>query len=362
MQTIEFIKTARWIIDQYTDATKLYLFEQQFREELLEPVRGDEKEGRRASEGFVNSVLNATHEMVLVAEKLRSHPHAPKILEAFGLNSLIEREYIITLAERVVAFRERNIESLHILDNTLGPLPHRWEIFVSSLNPVEVLTIPKEIAEEKDFDEVLTLEMKYEQRAGPPVETISKILANTTKLYESVAIALGFDEFDPLLVIYTASGSSFRFDFKGLGEPLKQVKELLVETWKKIRHRRADDFHHNSKAILEGLNLLSEIRVHYEQNVLDSETTVRLNKTIITSMLALFKEGALPREVQSVELVSNTKLMRGLQQRLLPAAPEAPAHAKAEKADGGKTKPKKRRKAARKKSVMAPREGPEDAE
>ncbi|HEX8096584.1 MAG TPA: hypothetical protein VF507_01055, partial [Pyrinomonadaceae bacterium] len=140
-------------------------------------------------------------------------------------------------------------------------------------------------------------------------------------LYEAVAIASGKKEFDPLTVIYATSGSSFRFDFKGLGEPIKQLKELLVEAWKKIRHRKADDFHHNSKAILEGLNLLSEIRSHNRHHVLDSETTMRLNQQIIKSMLGLFEVGALPREVQTIEIVSNEELMQGIQQKLLPPAP-----------------------------------------
>jgi hypothetical protein len=266
-----------------------------------------------------NKALVATHEMAVVADKLKVHPYAPQVLKAFGLEVLSNKSFIIGISERVVIPNvDPSIPFLRELIQHLRPIWAKWTLFTECIEPIENLTVPKEITSEQDFDEILTIELKYEGRIQPQAETISKVLVNVTKLYEAVAVASGHKEFDPLIMIYATSGSSFRFDFKGLGDPLKQVKEILVEAWKRIRHRKADDFHQNSKAILEGLNLLSQVRSHSRQNVMDAETTMRLNQKIISSMLGLFEEGALPREVRSIEIVSNDKLIQGIQQKLLP--------------------------------------------
>jgi hypothetical protein len=183
--------------------------------------------------------------------------------------------------------------------------------------------IPEVIAEEKDFDEILTLELRYDHRNNPQANAVSELLLNATKLYEAVAIASGNREFEPLLVVYVTSGSSIRFDLKGLGEPIKQVKSLFVEVWRNIRHRRADDFHHNGKAILEGLDVLSKIETHKRNNVLDAEEAVRLKQQVTKSLLGLLEVGALPREIHDTELVPNKDLMQGMQQKLLPSAPQS---------------------------------------
>ncbi len=137
-----------------------------------------------------------------------------------------------------------------------------------------------------------------------------------------------------MLVIYADSGSSFRFDFKGLGEPIKQIKSIFVDAWNNVRHRKADDFHHNGKAIIEGLDILRKIQSHRQQNILNPEDANRLSLLINKSMFDLLEAGALPREIPDTENVSNKEIMNGIQQKLLPPAPVA-----TKKEGNGKKKP-----------------------
>lgn len=336
MQTIEFLETAKWIIAQYDAQTTALILRGGIREQMM---RSPDVANRNPD--LYGMILGSTHEMAIIADKLRANRHAELILETFGLGRLLDKNFIVKIAETTVASpSERNLGPGEIFE-LLDPIWRSWRLLSDCIGPIEELTIPQEVAKEQDFDEILTIEMRYESRVRPQAATISKVLTNVTKLYEAVAIASGHKDFDPLVVVYAATGSSFRFDFKGLGEPVKQVKELLTEAWKKIRHRKADDFHHNSKAILDGLNLLGEIRLSASQNVLDSETRARLNQKIVASMLALFGEGALPREVQGDEVVSNQDLIRGIQQKLLPPAPieEKKAFKEAKKRGSKKKEP-----------------------
>lgn len=188
---------------------------------------------------------------------------------------------------------------------------------------MEKLTIPKEVRSEQDFDDVLTVELKYGHEVNPQASAVAGVLLNITKLYEAVAVASGYREFTPLTVVYITSGTGFRFDFKGLGEPIKHVKSIFVDAWFNIRHRKADDFQRNGKAVLEGLNILKQIQSHSKTNALNPEDANRLSQQITKSMLELFEAGALLREVPDVENVSNKSLMQGMQQKLLPPAPEA---------------------------------------
>lgn len=67
---------------------------------------------------------------------------------------------------------------------------------------------------------------------------------------------------------------------------------------------------------LEGLHTLDELAKHRH---LDPEAKKRLEHSIVQSMLDLYQAGALPKEIQAVEVVYNEKLMDTVQQKLLPA-------------------------------------------
>ena len=108
---------------------------------------------------------------------------------------------------------------------------------------------------------------------------------------------------------------TLRIDLRGLGGPIKQIKELLLEGWSRIRHRHADDFRSNTKALLEGLHVVDALASNKH---LDPESKSRIRHRLVESMLNLFKASALPREVQPVEIIFNDTLIEGIQRRLLP--------------------------------------------
>ena len=57
------------------------------------------------------------------------------------------------------------------------------------------------------------------------VDSLSKVFMRAHELYEEIVELMGITQDDQLRVIYVASGSSKRFDLRGLGEPIKQLKK-----------------------------------------------------------------------------------------------------------------------------------------
>lgn len=316
MQTIDFLETAKWIKSQFSEAARDSLFKY-FHFERTPSGIGPDK-----------PIIEATYELAVIREKLLAHPFALDVLRAFGLEAIVDPQLPIKIARAIAEIALGNPETpeLHTraekLREMLEPLRTGWQLLTECIEPIERLIIPQEITNEEPFDDVLTIESSYGSNLHPTLDTILAILTNVDKLYASLSRLHGFTEYSPLRLIYCDSGSSFRFDFKGLGEPIKRIKELLIEGWRVIRHRKAEDFRQNNQALLEGLESIKQIQLLRQQGVLENEEAVRLNQQVITSVTSLFEAGVLPREVPKTEYVPNYELLEEYHRKLLPPAPE----------------------------------------
>jgi hypothetical protein len=332
MQTIDFIQTVKWIMAQFSEESKKILFS----EEQSDGESETNKHHRSNAD-----LLKTSHELPLVIEKFKSHPFAPAILGAFNLPFLLDSDFPVDFAAAnlVESAIERSRVALPL--NFL----QQWKLMTDCIKPIEKLTIPSEVINEKDFDEILTIELRREHDSSPKAETISEVLLNTVNLYATIARAHQMREFQPLTVIYADSGSSFRFDFKGLGEPIKELKELFIEMWNKYRHRKADDFEHNSNAFLSGLKVAKAIESYRQEGLITAEDANRYARQIMESGIALFDAGVLPREIPRIEVVSNQELLSGIQRKLLPPATNEDSNAGSKKTSSKRRKTKSSRRA-----------------
>lgn len=308
MQTIDFIQTSKWIIAQFSDDTKINLF-------TNKPFTRPEREEPRK---LISVLVSASHELASLQERFATHIYAPEILRVFGLDELLNKEFPIQIAEAILGKPESPVGPGGDIRDLLAPIWSKWRIFTSCIEPVEELTIPRDVLNEKDFDDVLTVELRYERDTHPKLETVSESLSNLSTLYAAISTILGMREYSPLVMIFADSGSAVRFDIKGLGEPIKQLKLLIVDLWNKYRHRKAEDYQNNSKALLDGLEVIRQINSLQQKGVFNNEDAERYTRQIIEPALALFEAGALPREIPRVEIVSNQVLLEGIQRKLLP--------------------------------------------
>jgi hypothetical protein len=305
--------------------------------DILHGMRGGE-----TRPDLTSTIFEVTHELAVVRERLLAHPLAPKVLKAFELNLLLDDSFPIRLAERLT-IKEMAGSAVDATQDEVSHVMRQWRILAGCVKPLETLTVPEEVLKEKDFDEILTVELRYDKNVSPQAKTIAELLADATKLYEAVCIASGFEDYPPLLVSYIDSGSSIRFDLKGLGSPIKQIKLFFIDVWNLIRHRKADDFHRKGKAIIEGLEILERIDTSHRKAAIASEDANRLRLQINRAMLGLFEAGVLTREVPDFEVVPNRELMQGMQQRLLPPATADAEGSKSTTAKKGGTAKRKTR-------------------
>ena len=315
MQTLTFIQTGKWIVSQYSPET---------REVFFEPGTGLHHPDPDMRRRFLPQILRASAEFAVIAERLKEHPHATTVLEAFGLQMLLDRAFAIGIAERVgAAVPERGSD----LDDILRPAWRAWRTLESCLDPIAKLTVPDAVAAETDFDEVLTLELRYEGDRHPKVETVAEVLTNAHRLYGAVARAFDQPNYPALTVIYADSGSSLRFDLRGLGEPIREIKNLLVELWNRYRHRRVDDYRASAEAFLSGLKVVHALESLQAKGAITPEDVARYKLDVLDGGIRLFELGTLPREVPRREVVSNQQLLEEVQRKLLPGQVEAEAPA-----------------------------------
>ena len=322
MQTLEMLQTIKWILSLYSEQTRATLFEG----ELF--IRPPEAEMGRL-------ILNASHEVARLRSTLLAHPFALQVLTAFSLSDIAEEEWPVHLSSIFGAKGERG-DSLAELHSKLAGIMQNWATMRACFQPVQNLTIPPEVIAEENLDKIWTIEIRSEKEIT--VDSLSKVFKNASELYDGIAQLMDISEFEQLQVIYVASGSSKRFDLRGLAETIEKAKEFIIELWHQIRYRRITDSHMSNKAILDSLTVLEEIDARRDKNILTANEAYSLRTRILQAAMGLMNEGALIREIPAVETVTNQELLEERQQRLLPAPPETVTKAKAP------TKPRRRRK------------------
>lgn len=314
MQTIQFIETVQWIESQFSPEMIAFLIGQ-----IMPPSHSSIRElGKRAPSGFL---LGISHELARKQFELESHPFAKTVLQAFELGFLLKGSFPVKLAKLALGNAEKEPNEL---EQEYPIWTTRWSTMTGCIKPIRNITMPSEILKEQDFDDILTVEVRPPSETNPTVNTIAAILKLANDIYSDVAKLMGTKDAGNLVGVYASSGSDFRFDFKGSGEPIKEIKNLLVELWQRIRHRKSEDLASKNMAIMSTLNTLEELKRKRDKNVIPDEDANKLARKIFDAAMKLFKKGGLIREIQPEEVVSNRKLIETIQMKQLPPAASLP--------------------------------------
>jgi hypothetical protein len=310
METVDFLETSNWILEQFKEVDL---------DTFLQALQSLSHAGGGAlSPDVIEAVMRTSHQLPLMRERIIAHPHAPGVLKAFELDEFLREDFPLQIAIAVAGSRERGEDRVFAIATKLW---RRLLILRGCIQPVGDLLVPPQVFKEVDYDEVLTLRLQTPQDSMPTTDFVRAVLRNVTELYAAIAILEGKHEFPPLRILYINSGSMIRIDLKGLGEPIKHIKELLIEGWGLLRHRKADDVRHNNIAILQSLATVQQITGMRERGELPPEDATRLSQQVLQSASALLEAGVLPREVKNTEVIDNEKLLDEFRQKLLPPAP-----------------------------------------
>ncbi|MCH8098115.1 MAG: hypothetical protein IID53_13675 [Proteobacteria bacterium] len=292
------------------------------------------------------------HDASRFAEKLSRDTAGIQILRAFGLDALTDPEKFVRWL-RLSPLRERSGRAQEEQEEDRQKsqpndlVDHAWWVMIGSADPIEKLTTPEEMLTPELPETFISFELVSIDQENTPLPRLAKATAFAEEAYETVCRAYKIEGSGTLAVVKVESGSSIRIDCKGLGEPIKHLKDLILEAWHKLRHKRAEEVLVNNEAVLGSLAAIEQINLRVADGSLSPEEAEKLRRTIIASVCGLFECGALIAEIPSQETVENTKLLDGFVPKLLPP-PKAGSNAGTKKAARKKTTPKKRSSTRRK--------------
>ena len=351
MQTRAVIYKIRWIRAQLSKELEDWLF-----------LSG------KPTEIGVNTLFGTIHDASLFAELVSRDAASVQILRAFGLGLLANREELLEwLQFRFSGGARREPRDDIETETPSEDLPETnivtaWKAMINSVDPIEKLTIPEEMQTTELPKTIISFEIVSRATENTPLSRLAKATVFAEEAYVTVCRAYQTNGGGTLAVVKVESGSSIRIDCKGLGEPVKHLKDLILEAWHKLRHKRAEEVLENNKAVFDSLAVIERINAGERDGALSGVEAEQLRRKIFTSVGGLFECGALIAEIPSQETVENTKLLGDFSPKLLPP-PKAGSEAGTKKAvrkkaARKKTTPKKRsstRKAARKKTTSKKR-------
>lgn len=331
MQSIQLIQTMQWIQRELESICGV----------LLSP--GTIQLTREAEKGspLPEEIILATYELARKQPILVERPMVVDVLTAFSLDFLLVPEWP---AKYGTLIRDRESGRGEIYRSM-----NYWNWFTESITPLSKLLIPEAIRQEHDFDETLTIEWRSSISGSLTLEVVAHVLNEVNSLYLAIARGLRIQNVEPLQIIFADSGSPLRIDLKGLGEPIKHVKDALLESWRRIRHWRADELTENSKAALSGLEVLRQLGALESGGKLTKEDCNQIRGQVVSSIVEIFGNGAVPREIPSVERVENQRLIEERVTKLLPHHPSDQVDEKTDEAI--KPRKKKVKKAAAKRAT-----------
>jgi hypothetical protein len=207
------------------------------------------------------------------------------------------------------------------------------------------LTTPEGLDKEELPKEVISLQIRYDESRPLSVETMVLATKSLSELYDSLGRVLNVRKVFPLTLLNADAGSMLRIDLKGLGEPVKYLKELIIEAWQKVRDWKAEKLKENNLAALTSLKVIDEIEKKVQNGSLSPEEGEILKRNICRVTLSLFESGALIHEIRPTETIDNQKLIEGFQPKLLPAPKGVEARGKR-----SRVPQRKRKKRAKKES------------
>ena len=308
MRTIEFLSTSRWIFDQYTEETHSF-----FKSIERVSISSD------SNTELLTSISKFLFDIISARSSILSNPIALDILNNFNMSILIDDMWQSEALTKIATINSNDPDNIISIIRDMSDLRKGWGALEFCLEPIRLLTIPDEIYQEEDFNDILTIEFDYLDDNSPSISNIIDTLSCANSIYRSINRIFKNEEAKQLTAVYISSGSKFSFDFKGIAEPIKQFKELIVEAWQMIRHGKSDKLRSNSQAALESLAVVERIGELHEDGSLSSEEAHTLKTTLIDSTIKLFENGASIREIPNTETISNQALLsESVQPKLLP--------------------------------------------
>lgn len=305
MRALEVLQTTDWISS----------ITEEFRAKLRElTVTGMNTDLKRID--LVGRSMVLIHAHGRVVDTLKGNPSAVAVLTAWGLEAiLLETSPLLSSVTQLLSVdkTERYGEGFE----DFARMHHVINRFLADAVPWRRLIVPADLAGKEPLgDAFLTINL---ERDVLELGVVRKVLADLESLYQAVNQISGKPERSSLQIVKIESGSSLSINLKGIGEPIKQLKQFVLEVWTKHRHKRADEILDRHRVMASGIHLIDQIDKRVQKDVLSTEDGNRLKRVVLKDTLSLFSSGALIEEIPVIEKVNNLALLSSFGPKLLSA-------------------------------------------
>ena len=276
MRTLQVIKAIRAIESVYDNETKDSIFS-----------GGLITAAKEGGGDFLQRFITATHELARASAVLQQNNDIINVLKAFDLAPLIDRDFITNLA--LSASQGTGSEKLiSLLEMVVDP----WRAMTGCVSALELLTIPDDLKRSSVEQNVISIELHYKENHYPTLTETGKIIDLLNQLYQTVATIYGKTNQADLTMIKIDSGSSIRFDCKGIKELVAPIRAFMIEAWNELRHKGIDKLLGDNKSMLSSLPVMDQIAKREQDKSLDIEKAEQFRRKVLGTTLGLFAQGA----------------------------------------------------------------------
>jgi hypothetical protein len=334
MQTRAVISKIQWIRDQVPESLEFIL-------------SGIDSEPEATRYDSIEVIVDMTR----FSESISRDLDAVQIMKAFGLERLIDRQ---SFKEWIPIFHHLAIEMRREgASESRGPeyapidrITNAWKTMTQCAEPINLLTIPESMRKPSLPENFISFEVASVGEENTSLARLAKAANFAEEAYEVVCRVYQIKGNGRLDIVKVESGSDIKIDCKGLGEPIKHLKDLILEAWHKLRHKRTEEILEDSKAVLNSLAVIDQINSREQENSLSAEEAEQLRRRVVSSVCGLFESGAIIDEIPPQETVENTKLLSNFSPKLIPppkTSGKAPAKKTTRRKSASKRKPTRRR-------------------
>jgi hypothetical protein len=306
MQPLRMLETIRWIVKQIPEEAV-----QGFFSHSLFGHPGANK---------LDTAVAVLHAMTRAAARMDMNADAVQVLKAFDLTLVFSQEYLTAFVRAVSLEKEEDRFAMQHWSSAVRP----WQVMTDCVKPIETLVIPPELASGRIPDDIISIEVEQDSSGQVSLQNLVDAIRHLDGLYSALARVdhpTASAELR-LHVISIQSGTNVRIDCKGLGDVVKHLKELVLEGWRMVRHRRLDNLKDHLEGLRSALSVMQEIDQKVAGHTIEPEEGEKLKQVVTTEMLGLFECGALPTQIARRESVDNPKLLREFSPKLLTGSSE----------------------------------------
>ncbi len=140
-------------------------------------------------------------------------------------------------------------------------------------------------------------------------KNLSELFARLADLNTHLSIILGIHDAQRVKVLVLDSGTNLLVGAKMATGVGKNVKQLFIEIWDKIKYGKFEDFDRKVESLSKGLTLAATIQQQIDNKVIDEETGNNLKYRVLDDMTSLISIGAMLPAEEISEKVDRKKLL-----------------------------------------------------